>query len=262
MEYQINDRLSFLRFLGLNLSTDVPDRNTIWLFREKLINAKAVEQLFAKFDNFLEKQGVIAHEGSIVDATFLEVPRQRNNREDNATIKSGSIPDDWKDNPNKLCQKDTDARWTKKNEKKHYGYKNHIKVDKKSKIIISYKTTNASVHDSQALFDLLDEKDSNNELFADSAYSGKPIEELLSTQNIKNQINEKGYRGHPLTEEQTKENLKKSKVRARVEHIFGFIKNSMKGSESRLIGFRRNEAIVGLMNLTYNICRSIQLTRV
>ncbi|PID55733.1 MAG: IS5/IS1182 family transposase [Ignavibacteriae bacterium] len=262
MEYQINDRLSFLRFLGLNLSTDVPDRNTIWLFREKLINAKAVEKLFAKFDNFLEKQGVIAHEGSIVDATFLEVPRQRNNREDNATIKSGSIPEGWEENPNKLSQKDTDARWTKKNEEKHYGYKNHIKVDKKSKIIISYKTTNASVHDSQALFDLLDEKDSNNELFADSAYSGKSIEELLSTRNIKNQINEKGYRGHPLTEEQKKENREKSKVRARVEHIFGFIKNSMKGSESRLIGFKRNEAIIGLINFTYNICRSIQLARV
>ena len=262
MEYQINDRLSFLRFLGLNISKNVPDQNTIWLFREKLINSKIIEKLFKKFDKYLEQQGVIAHKGSMVDESFVEVPRQRNSKDENNKIKKNEIPEDWEKNQDKLSQKDTDARWMTKNGERHYGYKNHIKVDRKSKIICSYKTTNASVHDSQVLEDLLDNKDSHHELYADSAYSGKPIQEVLVRKKIKNRIHEKGYRGKPLTEKQKKSNNNKSKVRARVEHIFGFMKNSMNGSQSRAIGFQRNDGIIGLMNLTYNISRYIQLTRV
>jgi len=262
MEYQINDRLSFLRFLGLNISTEVPDQNTIWLFRETLSRAKAVEKLFRKFDIYLENHGVIAHKGSIVDASFVEVPRQRNSREENDQIKKDHIPEEWEDNPNKLCQKDTDARWMTKNGKRHYGYKNHIKIDRKSKMIRAYTTTNASVHDSQVLEYLLEKKDSHHELYADSAYSGEPIKKMLSKKKIRNRIHEKGYRGKPLTETQKEKNIKKSKVRARVEHIFGFMKTSMKGSQSRAIGFERNESIVGLMNLTYNICRLVQLCRI
>ncbi len=261
MEYQINDRLSFLRFLGLSLNKDVPDQNTIWLFRETLTKANAVEKLFKKFDKYLDQKGIISHKGSIVDASFVEVPRQRNSKEENKKIKNNEVPEEWEENQYKMSQKDIDARWMTKNGERHYGYKNHIKIDKKSKIILSYKTTDASVHDSQALEDLLDKKDSHHELFADSAYSGKPIQEVLAKKKIKNRIHEKGYKGKPLTEKQKEKNRKKSKVRARVEHIFGFIKNSMNGSDSRAIGIERTEGIVGLMNLTYNMCRIIQLSR-
>lgn len=262
MEYQINDRLSFLRFLDLSLSKDVPDQNTIWLFREKLTKSNTIEKLFKKFDRYLDKKGVIAHKGAIVDASFVEVPRQRNNRKENAAIKNNEIPERWEENQSKMRQKDVNARWMTKNGERHYGYKNHIKVDKKSKIIISYKTTDASVHDSQILEDLINKKDSHHELYADSAYSGKPIKEILIKKNIRNRIHEKGYRGKPLTEKQINKNRKKSKVRVRVEHIFGFIQNSMHGSTSKAIGIERNDGVIGLMNLTYNICRMVQLSRI
>ena len=261
MEYQINDRLSFMRFLGLKMSDNIPDQNTIWLFRENLTKSKTIEKLFDKFDMYLDGQGIIAHKGSIIDASFVEVPRQRNSKDENDVIKKDSVPEDWKDNPNKLRQKDTDARWTKKHDTNHYGYKNHIKVDRKTKLVRTYKTTDASVHDSQALSDLLGRDDAHHELYADSAYSGEPIKNLLEKKKIRSRIHEKGYKSSPLTEIQKEKNRIKSKSRARIEHVFGFIKNSMNGSFSRAIGFDRNNGIIGLMNLTYNMCRYIQLCK-
>lgn len=261
MEYQINDRLSFMRFLGLSLKVDIPDQNTIWLFRETLTKNKAIKKLFIKFDKYLNKQGIIANKGSIIDATFVEVPRQRNSRDENKIIKTGKIPKEWKKEPKKLSQKDTDARWMTKNKVKHYGYKNHIKIDKKSKIIRTYIATNASVHDSQPIEELLTKNDSHHELYADSAYSGKPIKNILQKRKIKNRIHEKGYRNNPLTNKQKLCNTIKSKTRARVEHIFGFIKGKMKGEFIKSIGFDRAKEIIGLQNLTYNINRYMYLCK-
>jgi transposase, IS5 family len=261
-QYQILDRLSFMRFLGLALHNNIPDEKTIWLFREKLTQSGKLATLFNKFRDFLMKEGLIAQNGNIVDASFVEVPRQRNNKEENEQIKSGHVPDDWKDEPHKLRQKDTDARWMTKAKQKHYGYKNHIKIDKKSKLINKYVTTNASVHDSQVLVDLIAKADSHHEMYGDSAYSGEPIARLLKKKNIRNRIHEKGYRDNPLTEKQKAANRKKSKVRARVEHVFGCIKNSMKGSFIRCIGIKRAEAVIGLINLCYNIVRYVQLQEV
>jgi len=146
-EYQILDRLSFMRFLRLEPHDAVPDARTVWVFREKLIEAEAVEKLFAQFDAMLNKAGFEASGGQIVDATFVEVPRQRNNRDDNEKIKKGEVPADWSDN--KKAQKDTGARWTKKNGVAFFGYKNHVNADRKHKLIRTYKVTDASVHDSQ-----------------------------------------------------------------------------------------------------------------
>jgi len=74
-----------------------------------------------------------------------------------------------------------------------------------------------------------------------------------------NKVHEKGYRNKPLTEEQKASNKEKSKTRVRVEHIFGFVENSMHGSFVRTIGFAGAKAKIGMMNLTYNICRCVQL---
>lgn len=195
-EYQINDRMSFGRFLGLSLGDTVPDAKTIWHFREQLVKAKAIDECFHLFGQMLEDQGIITHKGTIVDATFVDVPRQRNSREDNAKIKNGEIPEEWKDpkNKNKLAQKDTETRWTKKNNETHYGYKNHVKIDAESKMITGTITTPANVHDSQPLPNLIDEKD--RVLYADSAYSGKPVQDKLPA-SLDCQIHEKGYKNHP-----------------------------------------------------------------
>jgi transposase, IS5 family len=262
MEYQILDRMTFMRFLDLELSDKVPDSKTIWLFKETLTKAKVVEKLFEKFHNELEEQGYIVNEGKIIDASFVEVPRQRNSREENKEIKEGNIPQDWQEKPHKLSQKDIDAKWTKKNDDTFYGYKDHVKTDKKSKLIDKYKVTDASVHDSQPLYELLEEKDAEQPLHADSAYTGEEQEKTIKDKRLINCVNEKGYRNKPLTEQQKAKNKEKSRIRARVEHVFGFIENSMHSSFIRTIGIARATATIGLMNLTYNLFRYIQLQKV
>lgn len=260
MQFHILDRLSFMRFLGLQINDIVPDEKTIWYFRETLTKKGEVEILFEKFRSFLMEKGVIAQSGNIVDASFVEAPKQRNSREENEEIKKGKTPENWSES--KKRQKETDAKWASKGGKQHFGYKNHVKACKKSKLIKTYGVSDASVHDSQILDDLLEEEDSHHEVYGDSAYSGEPIKKRLDDRNIRSRIHEKGYRNSPLTEKQKEKNRKKSKVRARVEHIFGFIHNSMNGSTLRSIGKERAEAIIGLMNLTYNMNRYIQLQRI
>lgn len=254
-EYQINDRLSFQRFLGLSLGSKVPDAKTIWLFREKLVKSGAEKTLFTLFAEQLERKGIITRSGSIVDASFVEAPKQRNSRDENERIKSGETPEEWKESPPKLRQKDTDARWTKKNHENHYGYKNHIKVDKTSKLIVTYSVTDASVHDSREIVNLVDTKD--QELYADSAYVGVELHQDIrkKNENIKLKIHEKGYRNRPLTEEQKNANREKSRIRARVEHVFGHMTQSMSGLFVRSIGICRARCTVGLQNIAYNMSR-------
>ena len=79
-EFMINDRFTFMRFLGLTMSDKVPDAKTIWLYRDKLSKGNVAEELFKKFDEQIQKSGLVTHEGTLIDATFAEAPRQRNNR--------------------------------------------------------------------------------------------------------------------------------------------------------------------------------------
>lgn len=260
-EYQINDRRSFMRFLGLELCDPIPDAKTIWKFRNDLAQTNTIEELFCLFDRMLESEGLITHKGTIIDATFVDVPRLRNRRDENDKIKNGEIPEEWEkpENAAKKAQKDIDARWAKKNNETHYGYKNHVKCDAESKFITNYGVTDATLHDSQRCIDLLEETD--EVLYADSAYSGESIEEKLP-ENCRSEICEKGYRNHPITEEQKENNHRKSKIRCRIEHIFGFMTNRMKGINIRGIGMQRAWFHIGLMKLVYNFCRYEFLKRV
>src|SRR6202171_2470417 len=144
-EFLINDRMSFMRFLGLGLADRVPDARTIWLFREKLTQGGAIQPLFDSFDATLRASGYIAMSGQIVDASLIAAPKQRNTQEEKQAIKEGRIPEDWKDKSAKLRQKDRDARWTVKFTKAKpkedgstppvdlaipvFGYQNHISID-------------------------------------------------------------------------------------------------------------------------------------
>ena len=266
IEYQIRDRLSFMRFLGLQLEDKVPDAKTVWLFRERLKAMNLVETLFARFHEQLAQRGYVARAGQMIDATFVEAPKQRNTREENVLIKEGAVPIEWgkAENKHKLAQKDTDARWTKKNDEKHYGFKNHINADQTHKLIQNYTVTDAAVHDSQAIDGLLDiDADANGDkraVYADSAYRSAEREAELAQQNIPSQICGKGSRGHPLSEKQKAGNHEKSKVRSRVEHVFG-AQAQMGGHWVRTIGLLRAKVKIGMMNLVYNMMRLVQLTR-
>lgn len=262
VEFQINDRMSFMRFLNLTISDDIPDSKTVWNFRQQIVDLDLADKLFNLFLNELTTLNLIVSEGKIVDASFVEVPRQRNKKDENDQIKNGEIPKSFDENPNKKSQKDIDARWTQKNKVNYFGYKNHIKIDSKSKIITKFTVTDASVHDSQVIDNLLDENDRGQEFYADSAYTGQKQEQILNDNGVTNRVHEKGYKGKPLTEEQKKSNTEKSKIRARVEHIFGFMEMSMNGMYLHSVGIKRVNTVVGLMNLTYNMFRKIQLQAV
>ena len=253
-EYQITDRISFQRFLGLSLGEKVPDAKTIWLFRNTLTELKIIDALFSQFNQMLEAQGIITHAGTIVDATFVDAPRQRNSRDENEQIKNSEIPEEWKKNPHKMSQKDTDARWTKKRDETHYGYKDHVKADADSKLILDYTVTPANVHDSNEFEEFFNDQD--NAAYADSAYVGRNLPE-----HVKNEVCEKGYRNKPLTEAQKENNRRKFRIRCRIEHVFGFMTMSMHGLTVRSIGIKRAKFNIGLTNLVYNLCRYALLSR-
>jgi len=260
-EFQITDRLSFTRFLGLKLGSKIPDFSTVWRFREALTKAEVVKSLFDSFTRHLEEKGVIGKSGMIVDASFVEVPRQRNSREENKKIKAGTVPADWKNDPDKLSHKDVDARWTKKNNETFYGYKDHVRTDADTVLITDYVVTDAAVHDSQVLDQLVGKDDKGRTLWADSAYKSAATDLLLKGWKVDNQIHEKAARNRPLTKEQKAHNRQKSKIRCLVEHIFGHIETSMRGPELAYIGLKRITSGVGLANLAYNMCRFTQLIR-
>lgn len=259
IEYQIKDRISFRHFLGITSVDAVPDSRTIWLFREKLSKSDIVEKLFETFNTHLCTIGLDFKEGKIIDASFVVCPRQKITKEEKEQIKSGKGKELWKEEPHKKCHKDIDAGWTVKNMIPYYGYKNHIKVDNKSKLINTYVVTNASVHDSDTPRELLTEKDKGQKVYADSAYSG--LGYLFERKEVIKEVCSKGQRCHPLTEEQKLENRRISKTRARVEHVFGFMEGAMHGLTCRLIGLPRAKVVVGLVNLFYNMFRFEQLVR-
>ena len=109
-EYPLNDRLWFMRFAGLALEDRVPDAKTIWLYREQLTRAGAIERLFARFDAALRDAGYLAMGGQIVDATVVEARRPRRTGNEKATVKSGGVPEAW--SQAKRAQMNTDGRWT------------------------------------------------------------------------------------------------------------------------------------------------------
>ncbi len=255
LEYQVSDRLSFMQFLRFGLADEVPDATTVWLFRKQLTEQALIEPLFEQFDGYLIEQGYAAQAGQIIDATLIPVPKQHNSNEDNEQLKRGETPVSWQEKPHRCSQKDSDARWTKKAGKSYFGYKDHIWIDAKHGLIRRYAVTDASVHDSQVLGQLLDEDNDSDTLWADSAYRSEAIEETLELLGFDSQIHERGYRNHPLSEAQKQSNRTKSKTRAQVEHVFGTWTMQMGGKLLRSIGLVRAKAHLGLKNLTYNLMR-------
>jgi IS5 family transposase len=262
VEYQVRDRLSFMRFLGLGLEHPVPDATTLWLFREQLAKGGLIARLFDIFGQQLEAKGYIARGGQIVDATIVAAPRQHNTKDENAQVKAGATPDAWTQKPAKSRQKDKDARWTKKNDRSFFGYKNHVNVDAKHKLVRRYDVTDASVHDSQKLDDVLDPSNTSRDVWADSAYRSAESEARLKARGYRSRIHHRSYRNKPLTQRQQAANTTRSKVRVRVEHVFGDQTMAMGAKIVRTIGIARAKVKIGMMNLAYNMRRLVVLERI
>jgi transposase, IS5 family len=271
-EFQVQDRLSFMRFLGLGLGDTVPDAKTIWLFREHLVQAGAVDNLFARFDKHLAKAGYLAMGGQIVDATIVAAPKQRNTNAEKADIKAGKVPDEWKDKPAKLRQKDRDARWTVKFSKAKmaedgkaqqrdiavpaFGYKNHAAIDRRHGLIRGWTVTGASAYDGAQLRNVLDRKNTGSTVWADTAYRSKANETWLDRNGYVSDIHHKKPKGRPMSEAMSRANGRRSRIRACIEHVFAQQKARM-GLIVRTIGIARARTKIGIVNLAYNLTRYV-----
>lgn len=270
-EFQIQDRLSFMRFLGLSLSDKVPDAKTIWLFRELLVEAGAVEKLFARFDRHLADAGYLAMGGQIVDATIVSAPKQRNTDGEKADIKAGRIPEAWADKPARLAQKDRDARWTVKFTKAKarpdgtkppvdiaipaFGYKNHASIDRRHGFIRKWSVTAASAFDGAELSAVV-HRNTGSKVWADTAYRSKKNEAWLAGNGYVSDIHHKKPKGRPMAARTSRANGRRSKVRALVEHVFARQKGPM-ALFVRTIGMARATAKIGMANLAYNLSRYV-----
>ncbi|TFL15972.1 IS5 family transposase [Jannaschia formosa] len=255
IEYQLRDRLSSMRLLGLGLEGRVPDAKAVCLYREGLAQAGMVEALFERFDGYLARQDCISRGGQVLDAAIVPAPKNRNTREENQAIKQSELPEGWADEPAKRSQKDTDARWTKKRRRSHYGYKNHVNVDRKHKLVRRHRVSDVGLNDSRAVDHLLMRDNTGSGVWADAAYRSEEIDSKLRDRKLRSQVHRKGMRGKPLTEQAKNSNRTKSSVRVRVEHVFGAQANDMGGTLVRTIGLVRARAKIRMKSLVYNMRR-------
>ena len=278
-EFQIRDRLTFMRFLGLGLHDVVPDAKTIWLFREHLTRAKAIDRLFERFDAALRDRGYLALSGQIIDASIVAAPAQRNSEEEKAAIREGRIPEDWEDKPAKLAQKDRDARWTLKRSRPKrptdgeakskaapeitvpvFGYKNHVGIDRRHRLIRAWTVSDAAAHDGARLAELLDKTNLSSRVWADTAYRSAKNERHLARNGFTSMIHFRKPPGKPLPGQRARANAARSRVRAHVEHVFAGQKHRM-GLFVRSIGMARARTRIGMANLVYNMTRVVWLER-
>jgi len=256
LEYQVLDRLSFLRFLDLEHSPRVPDAKTIWVWRERLKTHDLIGDISAAVSGQLDRAGFIARGGQIIDASIVNAPIQRNTREENAAIKADATPQDWSDA--KRAQKDVDARWTKKHGRAFYGYKLHANTDRRWGFIRRHDVTAAQVHDSQRFETLLDPSNTRRRICADSAYANRERETRLREQGYVADIQHKGSASKPLSDAQQRRNHRIAKDRAFGEHPFARLAQQG-GKCLRTIGLARATLVIGLKVAGHNLMRLARL---
>jgi IS5 family transposase len=252
-EYQINDRLSFKRFLGLSPSQKAPDAKTIWLYRERLKHSGLHDKIFDWFLEQIDNAGYRAQEGQIIDASFVPTNKPTGKHKK-------QLLEETPLTSSQFSQIDRDATFTKKNKITYHGYKNHIQIDNKHKIIRKQKVTTASTHDSQEFENLINEANNiGKEIWADSAYRSIESESMISKKRLVSQVHERAYRNTPLSADQKATNKIKSSTRVRVEHVFGHMVTSMGGVLVHVIGLARVKVKVCFKNLAYNMQRFVLL---
>lgn len=251
MEYQLLDRMSYQRFCLLQDSANIPDRNTIWHYQQRL-GVDGVTALFQAVDGQLLQRGYVARCGQIIDATLVPAPIQHFTKEDKAQLEQGKIPADW--NAAKRRQKDLDATHTKKHGKGYHGYKLSISVDARHKFIRKITTGTASEHDSTHFDEVLDEHNTSGDVYADRGYPSAQRSEMLKVLGHREHIQRKAKPGRPLSECQKGRNKRIAKTRARVEHPFAQMRH-MGGKFIRTIGQARATVAMTMMAACYNLKR-------
>jgi len=218
VEEALYDSRALRQFVGIDLGREpVPDETTICKFRHLLEAHELGKQLFARIGTYLATQGLTVSRGTIVDATIINAPSSTKNR---------------------AKERDPEMHQTKKGNQWYFGMKVHIGVDSRTKLIHSVAATAANVHDSQALPDLLHGKETR--VWGDAAYSGHRALLQHYAPRAKSFVQTKAYRHRPLSEPERARNRTKSKVRAKVEHVFLVMKRIFGWAKVRYRGLAKN----------------------
>jgi IS5 family transposase len=240
-EIQINDRLSFQKFLQLDTHEAVPDESTICRFRQRLIECGLHEQLLALLNTQLEARGYIVKRTTLVDATLVESSRQRPAAEAAA---SGTAAD-------------ANASYTRKGGHTFYGYKAHIASDGAHQLIRSAVITTAKTYDGEMLPQITPAD--TRAVYADKAYDSKANRAWLRTHGITNGILKKEAHHIHLTPHDQANNRRKGQVRRHIERIFAHLKHWQGYRRVRYLGLAKNQLELTLKAVAYNLKRLVKL---
>jgi transposase, IS5 family len=202
VEDALYDSLSMQRFVGIDLGREpVPDETTVCRFRHLLEQHDLGRRMFEEVHSHLEAKGLKLSKGTIVDATIINAPSSTKNADK---------------------ARDPDMHQTKKGNQWYFGMKAHIGVDSRHKIVHAVVATAANVADNQVLADLLHGKETR--VWGDQAYRGQAEVIKAQAPNARDFTNRR-YRHRGIVDEAERaKNRTKSKVRAKVEHVFHVIK--------------------------------------
>lgn len=253
LEEQLGDRLSFLRFVGLDVVDSVPDATTICRFRNELLGNKMMEKLFSIILGQLARQGKF-QAGICVDATVIASARRPK-----TTLEV--IPEDRKesDEPDVVIthSDDKEAAWLKKGKKTHYGYKAHVASDPDTGLVISGHLTPANKSDMKGLEKVLDNlpDKTTGRCYADKGYSSNENREIIQKHGLKEAIMKKACRNKALKKWERIRNKCISSIRCGIERIFGCFKRNLRFDRSRYIGLAKVEQEFYLVAICYNLIR-------
>jgi IS5 family transposase len=227
LENQINDRISFKKFLGLPLDRPSPDHSTFSRFRSRL-SEEAMRELNSVVLQEFAKRGLSINEGIAVDARLVKSASRPMSKERLRELKEKRETPEGKvdKNGNTLkFSRDAESDWTVKNEIPHYGLKEHASVDVKSGFVLATTMTPASVHDSTYLPYLslasCHTQECIKKVYADKGYHGEPNRSFLHLNEIEDGIMRKDTTRAKITKREIERNRKISKKRYIVEQYFG-----------------------------------------
>jgi transposase, IS5 family len=267
LEDQVNDRISFSRFVGIGMDGTVPDHSVVSRFRTELTQKRAYDKLLISINEQLEKKAIIVKKGVLVDASVTDSPRKPKGK------KEYEVVEDCKEENDQIKEKqillkekikpgvDTQAKWIKKSGKLHYGYKQHTATNQEG-LVLGLVTTSANESDITHLEDVLELIDLPKRTWvkADKGYKSAGNDEILRRKKLKNHIMRKAPKGKKLTEREMKCNKLVSKIRFKVERTFGSIHRWFGGGIARYVGLEKMHTQHLMEAIAYNLYRSPRIT--
>ena len=252
VEEMVNDRLSFMRFCGLQLNELAPDATCLVRFRALLIKHNALDQLLTCINEDLEKRGIILKTGILVDASITDTSRKPKGKKTYQVAEKESKPA-----PKLSKGAHKEASWLNKSGKLRYGYKKHVAVDQSTGLILKLLTSKASAHESPYLPGLLNglSLPKGTPIYTDKGYAGKPNASLLSRYGYRDRIQRKSSVNRPLSKNDRVYNKLIGKFRYRIEQVFGSIKRWFKSGVCRYVGLCKTHFQHLLEGIAYKLYR-------